>query len=71
METEHAQIAKMADWRAADLHPEGVGGVIQKFQVVAPGDIGQRVELAGMAVDVDGENSGRPWGDGSFYPLRV
>lgn len=71
MEAEHAHVAKVADGPAVDCDAEGMRCVVDEPQVVAAGDIGQCIKLAGMAVNVHGQDRRRPGRDGRLNRVRI
>ncbi len=71
METEHAHVAKMRDGLAANLHAEGVGRVVDQFEVVTTSDVGQGIDFAGVTKDVHGQDSRSPGRNGGLDLLGV
>ena len=60
-----------AERRAAILGSERLAGVVDQREAVAVGDRAQLVELARVAVDVDGDDRLRPLGDRGLDGGRV
>ncbi len=56
----------MGDRPVAHFHAEGVSRIINKPEIVPARDVGQLVQLAGMAVDMDRQDRGRPGRDGGL-----
>lgn len=71
VEAEHANVAELGNRAAVDLDAEGMRRIIDQPQAMPPGDIGQGVQVAGVSVNVHGQDGGRPRRDGRFDSFGV
>ncbi len=71
VEREHGEMAVRADRRASVLGPQRLAGVLDQDERVALAELSQRVELAGVAEDVDGHDRLRPLCDRRFDRARI
>ncbi len=67
VKAEHVEIAVLGNGLAADVDPEGVGGIVDQLQVMAAGDISQGSQIAGVPKDMDSQDRSSPGGDGRFH----
>ena len=61
----------MTDGFSIDGDTESVRGIVEQHDLVPSGDLGQFLQFARIAVDVDGKNGSRPWGNRRLNLFRV
>src|SRR5690349_7524287 len=71
VKAEYPQIPVVKHAAVMALYAEGVGSVVDNFEIVGTSNLLDTIHIAGVSIAVHRHNSSGAWGDGGFDLVRV